>query len=83
MHLQSTDKNKTEKQWFNNGVKHALKILEINDETMEAKLAETQKLAEQERVAKLRAEVEAEIKADAEKEAMRKQILAEMEAKKH
>ena len=27
--------------------------------------------------------VEAEIKADAEKEAMRKQILAEMEAKKH
>lgn len=50
---------------------------------MEAKLAETQKLAEQERVAKLRAEVEAEIKADAEKEAMRKQILAEMEAKKH
>ena len=79
----SGDKNKTEKQWFNNGVKHALKILEINDETMEAKLAETQKLAEQERVAKLRAEVEAEIKADAEKEAMRKQILAEMEAKKH
>lgn len=78
----SGDKNKTEKQWFNNGIKHALKILEIDDNTMEAKLVEAQKLAEQERVAKLRAEVEAEIKADAEKEAMKKQILAEMEAKK-
>ena len=60
---------------------NADKILEIDPSTIEAKRIALAKEAERLRLEQLRKEVEKEIKEDAEREALKKQILEEMKAK--
>ncbi|WP_333594961.1 hypothetical protein [Anaerospora hongkongensis] len=77
----SGDKDINSKAKLNRGIYHAMKILQVDEQAVIAKKAERDRLAEEERLAKLRAEIEKEIKADAEREAMKKAIQAEIAAK--
>lgn len=77
----SGDKDIKNKAKLNRGIYHAMKMLQVDEQAVIAKKAEMDKLAEAERLAKMRAELEQEIKAEAEREAMKKAILAEMAAK--
>lgn len=71
------EKDVEEKAELTKGIAHAVKILQIDEDTIEAKRAEM----EQQRLQKLREEIEKELKEEAEREAMKKAILEEMKAK--
>ena len=77
------EKDLEEKALLTKGFAHTLKILEIDASTIEAKRIELAKEAEKLRLEELRKEVEREIKEDAEREALKKQILEEMKAKQN
>lgn len=77
----SGKKDADEKATLTRGIRHSMKILEIVPEKMHLEYAEHRKKQEEERIAKLRAEVEREIREDAEREALKKQILEEMKQK--
>jgi hypothetical protein len=77
----SGDKDINNKAKLNRGIYHAMKMLQIDEQAVIAKKAEMDRRAEEERLAKMRAELEREIKAEKEREAMKKAIQAEMEAK--
>lgn len=77
----SGDKDADKKLLFTKGIRHALKILEIDGDSIRADYEAQKAQAEKDRLAALRAEIENEIKADAEREAMKKAILEEMKQK--
>ena len=77
----SGDKDADKKVLLTKGIKHSMKILEIDPAAMPAEYEAYKKQLEEQRLAKLRAEVEKEIKAEQEKEALKKQILEEMKLK--
>ena len=77
------EKDLEEKALLTKGFAHTLKILEIDPSTIEAKRIALAKEAERLRLEQLRKEVEKEIKEDAEREALKKQILEEMKAKQN
>ena len=77
----SGEKDLEEKALLTRGFRHTIKILEIDPSTIEAKRIAYAKEAEKLRLEQLRKEVEREIKEDAEREALKKQILEEMKAK--
>lgn len=74
------EKDLEEKANMTKGFAHIVAMLEIDAEVLEAKRAALEAEAEQQRLIDLRKEVEAEIKAEAEREALKKQILEEMKA---
>ena len=76
------EKDLKNKVKFTEGLANAMKILQIDSESVAKKAEEMKLQQEAERKAKMRAEIEAEIKAEEEREAMKKQILAERAAAK-
>lgn len=78
----SGDKEIKKKEKLRIGLKHALNVLQIDENALLARKAEYEKQQEALRLAKMRAEIEKEIKEEQERAEMKKQILAEMEAKK-
>ena len=77
----SGDKDADKKVLLTKGIKHSMKILEIDPAAMPAEYEAYKKQLEEQRRAKVRAEVEKEIKAEQEKEALKKQILEEIKLK--
>lgn len=77
----SGDKDTRNKTIFVRGFQHIAKILDVNNDTIQGELADQKANAEKERKAKLRVEIQKEINDEKEREAMKKEILAEMEKK--
>ena len=77
----SGDKDAEEKELLTKGFAHAVKILEIDPNTIEEKRIALEKEIEKQRLEKMRKEVEQEIKEEMEREALKKQILEEMKGK--
>lgn len=77
----SGEKDSKEKELLTKGFAHAVKILEIDPNTIEEKRITLEKEIEKQRLEKMRKEVEQEIKEEMEREALKKQILEEMKAK--
>ena len=75
------NKNKEDKELLTRAFQHSLILLGIDSNKMQSEYDAYKKHLEEERIAKLRAEVEAEIKAEQEREAIKQQILAEMKLK--
>lgn len=73
----SGDKDLIEKKKLTRGIANAIKMLQVNEDS----LAEQRAILEKERVEKLRKEIEAEIRAEIEKEEIKKAILDEMRNK--
>lgn len=77
----SGDKDAEEKELLTKGFAHAVKILEIDPNTIEEKRIMFEKEVEKQRLEKMRKEIEQEIKEEMEREALKKQILEEMKSK--
>lgn len=75
------NKNKEDKELLTRAFQHSLILLGIDSNKMQSEYDAYKKHLGEERIAKLRAEVEAEIKAEQEREAIKQQILAEMKLK--
>lgn len=76
----SGDKDTKNKARLTTGFRHACKMLGINDESIQALLRENAARQELDRQQKLRAEVKQEIMRDQERERLKQEILAELEA---
>lgn len=77
----SGDKNAKQKAQLNRGMAHAAKMLDISKDTVSAEYQLQQALAEADRKAKIKAEIRQEITEDMEREALRREVIAEMNAK--
>lgn len=77
----SGTKDSEEKELLTKGFAHAVKILEIDPNTIEQKRIALEKEEENKRIEKVKKEVEKEIREEMEREALKKQILEEMKAK--
>lgn len=75
------NKNKEDKELLTRAFQHSLILLGIDSDKMQAEYIAYKQQQEEERIAKIRAEVEAEIKAEQEREVIKQQILKEMKLK--
>lgn len=77
----SGDKDIKEKQTLTRAITHSMKMLDIDADTIKQEYEALKIKQEKERVAKIKDEVRKEIEEDAEREAIKKQILEEMKQK--
>lgn len=77
----SGDKNAKQKAQLNRGLVHMAKMLDISHETVSAEYQMQQAKAEAERKARIKDEIRQEIAEDKEREALRREVIAEMNAK--
>jgi len=74
----SGDKDTKNKAILTRGFRHIAKILDIDSDTIKQELVDQQAQIEEQRKAKMRAEIKKEITDEKEREAMKKEILNEM-----